>query len=36
MEAFKAAVREKRFVARNFTFDPAAADVRIFVWCLWC
>ena len=28
MEAFKNAAREKRFVARNFTFDPAAADVR--------
>lgn len=26
VEAFKGAVREKRFVARNFTFDPAAVD----------
>lgn len=34
VEAFKAAVREKRFVARNFTFDPAAADVRIYFMCI--
>lgn len=26
VEAFKAKARERRFVARNFTFDPAAAE----------
>jgi hypothetical protein len=34
VEAFKAAVRDKRFVARNFTFDPAAADVSCMHVCV--